>query len=90
MSKIINSICIGCGHLAQDITTTICCPDNKYVTIQEYLKDQRKRDANHVRLFKENKELRDYMQQYAKFAIRCDRKGISILDYEGWLNLENS
>lgn len=30
---------------------------------------------------------KEMAQQYAEFAIECDRKGLPILDFDGWNNL---
>jgi hypothetical protein len=35
-------------------------------------------------LLKKEKEV---AQQYAKFAIECDRKELPVLEFDGWINL---
>lgn len=36
------------------------------------------------RMLEKEKEV---AQQYARFAIECDRKELPILDFDGWVNL---
>ena len=39
--------------------------------------------------FKEAKEMESKQaQEYAEFAIRCDRKDMKILNFDGYMNLE--
>ena len=52
-------------------TDYILIPINKV----EYLKEQAKEMEKEV------------AQQYAEFAIECDRKELPVLEFDGWINL---
>lgn len=55
MHKITNSICSGCGHLADDTTTAVCCEINNYITIQEF-----------IAAWKENKETTQWPEEFTQ------------------------
>jgi hypothetical protein len=33
---------------------------------------------------------REQAQQYAEFAIECDRKGLPILEFDGWIDINTN
>ena len=70
--KIPNSICIGCGHLADEVSTKVCCPDNKYVTIKEFVDSHHKMAEKWANLFKENTLLKSKLKEAedAKLLLR--------------------
>ena len=87
MHKVINSICIGCGHLAQETITTICCPDSKYVTIQEYLKKERSFIRKFAETFKdklrleaENKELKEKVEEQDEEYSQLEKEHMGLVD----------
>jgi hypothetical protein len=33
---------------------------------------------------------KEQAQQYAEFAIECDRKGLPILEFDGWIDINTN
>jgi hypothetical protein len=42
-------------------------------------------------VFQQSKAMeREQAQQYAEFAIECDRKGLPILEFDGWIDINTN
>ena len=78
--KIKNSICIGCGHLEQETTTQVCCPDNKYVTIQEFLNNYHEQNRKWAESFKKLQAVKDSLMSDEELEPRSSDNDFM----EGW------
>ena len=56
--------------------------------LEEQLFELRNPTLNQIEIIKQAKELEEQQSQdYARFAIKCDRKDLPILDFNGYNNL---
>jgi hypothetical protein len=49
------------------------------------------KDYKNLVVYREAKTMeKDQAQQYAEFAIECDRKGLPILEFDGWIDINTN
>lgn len=61
--------------------TAIQWLEQEFIALQNY-------GVNELGLITKAKEMENKRaQEYAEFAIRCDRKGMKILNFEDWIKL---